>query len=245
MNERPRFPAPWTARGLAVGLAALAAALSLSCHSGTPAAPMGTSILASFEFVDESRNVQTGDFQAVIGADLIDMASGVPQVGVQVRFLVTAGDASFETASVVTTNGAGHAETVISARGARDTASAVTVRVISGEAAEAEVSLTVFGGSGRSAQPPEARFTFSPANPSIGDTVTVDVADSTDPDCPTGEPDSWEIDWDDMGALSQGTFEGVTTATHQYNAAGSYQVTVTVENCVGLSDSVTQTVQVQ
>src|SRR2546422_3769135 len=76
-------------------------------------------------------------------------------------------------------------------------------------------------------QPPKASFTFTPANPQVGQTVMFDASSSHDDGTITNY--AW-----DFGDSTTGT--GVTT-THAYTTANTYTVTLTVTDNAGLSRS--------
>ncbi|HSN57194.1 MAG TPA: PKD domain-containing protein [Candidatus Sulfomarinibacteraceae bacterium] len=77
---------------------------------------------------------------------------------------------------------------------------------------------------------PVASFTVSPAEPAAGDTVA--LTDTT-----TGEPTSWSWDFGDGGTSTD------QSPVHAFDAAGSYQVSLTASNDQG-SDTATATVTV-
>ncbi|MFB6201278.1 MAG: PKD domain-containing protein [Halorhabdus sp.] len=83
---------------------------------------------------------------------------------------------------------------------------------------------------------PYAAFTYSPEEPSVGQTVTFDASWSDDPD---DNIMSYEWDWDDDGVY-EGSGE---TATHTFTNNETYQVTLRVTDR-GASETVTQAVNV-
>ena len=91
-------------------------AAALGCSSGTPAAPEGTEIPVSYEYI--TRNLTSGDFEAIIRATVIDQVSDVPQVGVGVYFRVTGGPGAFNNQGPIRTDDDGRAESVLIGRGA-------------------------------------------------------------------------------------------------------------------------------
>ncbi|MGC9530335.1 MAG: PKD domain-containing protein [Candidatus Bipolaricaulaceae bacterium] len=84
-------------------------------------------------------------------------------------------------------------------------------------------------------QPPQASFSFSPANPDPGQNVSFDASASADPD---GTIASYQWSFGDGGSASG------PTASHAYGSAGTYTVTLTVRDNQGASDTATRTVQV-
>ena len=87
--------------------------------------------------------------------------------------------------------------------------------------------------------PPVARFTFSPANPAVGQTVFFDASSSFDPD-PGDFITQFQWDFDSNGTIdASGQF-----VSNSFFVAGLHQVTLIVTDTRGASGSTTQTVQV-
>jgi PKD repeat protein len=83
---------------------------------------------------------------------------------------------------------------------------------------------------------PPTAILSGPTSGLVGETLSFDGSGSSDSD---GSIVSYA--WD----LGDGTTSGGVDVAHSYSAAGSYQVTLTVTDDGGLSDSATQTVQVE
>jgi PKD repeat protein len=72
---------------------------------------------------------------------------------------------------------------------------------------------------------PNATFTFSPENVSVGEVVTFDASESDDPD-----GDSLEYEWDfDTDGIPETDATG-RIVTHRYNSSGTFQVTLQVRD---------------
>jgi len=82
---------------------------------------------------------------------------------------------------------------------------------------------------------PEASFSFSPSSPEVDETVAFDASGSSDAD---GTIANYVWDFDD-GNTGSGE-----TATHSYASAGTYTVTLTIEDNDGLTDTATKDVVV-
>jgi len=80
-------------------------------------------------------------------------------------------------------------------------------------------------------QPPQAKFSFSPTQPTVGQSVRFDASDSFDPDGTITD-----YIWD-FGDSSTGL--GKIT-THSYNRSGSFTVTLTVTDDDGATDSISK-----
>nr|NIO70718.1 PKD domain-containing protein [Anaerolineae bacterium] len=87
---------------------------------------------------------------------------------------------------------------------------------------------------------PPTTVISGPASGLVGETLSFSGASSTDPD---GRIVSYAWDFGDETTTVNAAGNGVNV-THSYSAAGSYQVTLTVTDDGGLSDSATQTVQI-
>ena len=87
------------------------------------------------------------------------------------------------------------------------------------------------------AWPPVASFTYSPQNPVVGEQITFDASSSYDPN---GEIDSYEWDFGD-GNITNTTEKIIT---HSCTIAGNYNVTLTVTDNEGATDSTEKIVSV-
>ncbi|MCW7080650.1 MAG: PKD domain-containing protein, partial [Candidatus Methanospirare jalkutatii] len=106
---------------------------------------------------------------------------------------------------------------------------------LSGNSAESsEYSFTT---SGALNQPPIANFTYSPEKPVVNQPVTFDASSSYDPD---GNIISYEWNFGD-GNITNTTHEIIK---HSYSEAGSYEVTLTVKDDEGATNSTTKIITV-
>lgn len=222
-------------------LAAMLVAACLACHTGTPAAPEGTEIPVTCEFI--TRDIGSGNFDALIKAVVIDEVSDVPQVGVGVYFRVRSGPGVMSNEGPIRTDNEGRAESVLLGRGAT-AGNRVTVDVSSG-AATAEIAMDVTQCISTVTLPPRLVYTLTPNPARVNQDVTVDMSDSTDSDCTGGVPESWRVTWGD-GDVDTGDFEDDDTVTHRYQAAdipasNRLDVEIRIEDCQGLTDSDTRT----
>ncbi len=87
----------------------------------------------------------------------------------------------------------------------------------------------------RIAVPPVAAFSWSPAKPLVGDTVTFDGSGSSDADGPIASY-SWEF--------ADGFYAAGASATHAYAAFGTYSVILVVTDADGLTTSITHSVRI-
>lgn len=84
---------------------------------------------------------------------------------------------------------------------------------------------------------PTADYDYSPSNPTVGEEVTFDAANSTDPD---GSITSYEWDFDGDGnpdAIGQ-------SVSHSFQSSDVHTVSLTVTDSDGISDSVLRTISV-
>ncbi len=79
---------------------------------------------------------------------------------------------------------------------------------------------------------PEASFTYTPATPYVGDTVTFDASSSTPS---RGNVTSYLWDFGDGSSLTNTTDP---IATHLYKAEGNYTVSLTITDSAGLTNTV-------
>jgi PKD repeat protein len=105
------------------------------------------------------------------------------------------------------------------------------VNVVAGQTSQVSVTLSAIPTN----QPPTAAFSFTPAGPTAGDTVSFDASASSDPD---GTIVSYAWAFGD-GNTGSGQF-----VTHAFTASGSYSVQLTVTDNQGASRSVTKSVSV-
>ena len=82
---------------------------------------------------------------------------------------------------------------------------------------------------------PDPEFTYTPANPKVGDVVYFDATNSTDPD---GYISTYR--WD-FGDTNRG---GGVKISHVYNSAGDYDVVLTVTDNAGDTETYTKTINI-
>jgi len=106
---------------------------------------------------------------------------------------------------------------------------------LSGNSAESsEYSFTTLGTPN---QPPIASFTYYPENPLLGEQITFDASSSYDSD---GNITNYEWDFGD-GNVTNTTHE---ILNHSYSEAGNYEVTLTVTDDDGVTNSTTKEITV-
>ncbi|MEF8901750.1 MAG: PKD domain-containing protein [Halovenus sp.] len=90
--------------------------------------------------------------------------------------------------------------------------------------------------------PPSAFFTYDPQGPTVGETVTFDARESTDPD---GTITEFRWDFDGDGAVDESAPGDQPTATHSYASGGSYDAVLTVVDDDGAIDQYSEVVEVR
>ena len=90
--------------------------------------------------------------------------------------------------------------------------------------------------------PPIAAFSYSPENPSIGETITFNASNSYDSD---GNITMFTWDFGDGTVLKKPTSKGGYLATHVYEEIGNYTVKLTVTDDDGLNGTITKVLNVQ
>ena len=147
-----------------------------------------------------------------------DASASTPNGGTIVRYDWNFGDGASATGSITT-----HVYTTFGTY-------TVTLTVTDSEGLTdaTSKSITIYA-------PPVSSFTYSPAVPTTGETVTFDASGSSDPD---GTIASYAWDFDDGN-----TGTGVTAA-HAYTTAGTYTITLTVTDDDGLTDNTTSDITV-
>jgi PKD repeat protein len=109
----------------------------------------------------------------------------------------------------------------------------VTLIVTDDDGASDSISQTIQVGPTN--QAPSAAFAFSPTNPAVNGWVQFDASGSTDPDGSIVSH-SW--------SYGDGTSDTGSVAWHRFVAAGTYVVTLTVQDNDGGTDSASRTIQV-
>ncbi|MFB6186152.1 MAG: PKD domain-containing protein, partial [Halobacteriaceae archaeon] len=100
-------------------------------------------------------------------------------------------------------------------------------------------SLNAITEPARASSHPTASFTYSPATPHVDEQVTLDASESTDSDGSIIQH-SWDIETDD-GYIYETRAE---TTTYTWDTAGDYDVTLTVEDDGGNTDSTSKTIDI-
>jgi PKD repeat protein/subtilisin family serine protease len=113
----------------------------------------------------------------------------------------------------------------------------VTLTVTDNQGASSSTSQDILVQQRPSNQSPVARFTFSPQNPIVNQTVTFDASSSSDPD---GQIIRYQWDFDGDGRVDA---TGVTVQT-SFSRAGSTRVTLTVTDNGNRTNSTSQTITV-
>ncbi|RJS73842.1 PKD domain-containing protein, partial [Methanophagales archaeon] len=98
-------------------------------------------------------------------------------------------------------------------------------------------NITGTGGGEAPSQHPFASFTYTPENATVNETITFNASSSYDPD---GNITNYEWDFGD-GNVTNTTEE---TINHSYSEAGSYEVTLTVTDNDGATNSTTKIITV-
>ena len=88
---------------------------------------------------------------------------------------------------------------------------------------------------------PIARFTFSPSYPKVNDTITFDASSSTDSDPLATLQARW--DWEGDGIWDT-SLSSTLTAQHAFGTAGSYAVTLQIQDSHALTNIVSHAVSV-
>jgi len=111
------------------------------------------------------------------------------------------------------------------------------------DTAAGSIATVAFGGYVRSAevvitfQPPSAGFTYTPAEPKPGEPVSFDGSSSVDPD---GEVVSYGWDFDGDGKIDATG----KTASYAFSSIGGHDISLTVTDDDGNSDTMTKTIEV-
>ncbi len=225
-------------------VAVLTAALAAACTVNKQTAPsdligpaeFGLSVTAT---ADRDSLPRDGASQTGITVSTFD-STGKP-VAQRVRLALTSGspaNTSLSTTEVVTgTNGT--TSFVVTAPPRTSPGDMITVSLVpvAGEAINSIARLVSINVTPSNPNAPAPSFTFSPAAPVAGDTVTLDATGSTDEGAACG---ACTYTWD----FGDGSTGSGIVAGHTFTSGGNKIVTLTVTDVVGASASTTRTVVV-
>src|SRR5438105_1372886 len=167
-------------------------------------------------------------------------ANGQPLVGQRITLSLGAsapqGAALSQTEVTTGSNGMATFSVTAPVRGSIGdiTVSATPVGTNAGNAATRIIQIRATPGNTTA---PTAAFTFSPASPDVGQTVTFNASTTTDEGVPCS---NCTFFWNFGG---DGTATGLT-ATHAFSSGGSFVVTLTVTDAAGSTSTAQQTVTV-
>jgi len=180
-----------------------------------------------------------GSSQSIVTITARD-ANGQPLVGQRITLSLGAsapqGAALSQTEVTTGSNGMATFSVTAPVRGSIGdiTVSATPVGTNAGNAATRIIQIRATPGNTTA---PTAAFTFSPASPDVGQTVTFNASTTTDEGVPCS---NCTFFWNFGG---DGTATGLT-ATHAFSSGGSFVVTLTVTDAAGSTSTAQQTVTV-
>ncbi|WP_435154771.1 PKD domain-containing protein [Haladaptatus sp. DFWS20] len=169
---------------------------------------------------------KTAYSSATLGAEVT--YGGDPVTDTDVDFGLNRTGIVAHTPKGATTDSSGHVETTISA----GSTGSVTVYAASG--GDADPVVIHVRQSGEPNQPPTADFTYSPLNPGVGETIDFDGTDSAD------DGNVVRYVWN----FGDGTTTTGPRPSHTYDSSGTYDVTLTVTDDDGATDTVSKQLSV-